>query len=196
MPDPGDDGPMTTMTGRLTGQLLVAAPTLLDPNFHRTVVLLLDHGDDGALGLVVNRPMEIDVGSVLPAWQPYATAPGRLFQGGPVQPDSALGLVAVPGGDQPTAVRRIVGSLGLVDLDSEPTGLLRGVSGFRVFAGYAGWSSGQVEREIEEGAWFVVGSEARDAFSDAPHVLWRQVLRRQRDRLALVSTFPEDPTLN
>lgn len=181
----------------LTGRLLVATPRLNDPNFRRTVVLMLDHSADGALGIVVNRPLEVDVSAVLPSWQPYATAPGRLFQGGPVQLDSALGVVAVPGDDvEPAGVRRIIGSLGLVDLDSPPQVVARGVAGLRIFAGYSGWSGGQLESEIGEGAWYVVDAEARDPFSDTPEALWRQVLRRQRGELALVSTYPEDPVLN
>jgi len=182
---------------RLTGRLLVATPTLEDPNFRRTVVLVLDHSDDGALGIVVNRPLDVDVAAVLPAWQPYTTNPGRLFQGGPVQLDSALGLVAVPGdGREPDGVRRIIGSLGLVDLDTPPDALAGDVAGLRIFAGYAGWSSGQLEDEIGEGAWYVVDSEPRDPFTDAPEGLWRAVLRRQRGDLALVSTYPDDPTMN
>lgn len=181
----------------LTGRLLVATPRLTDPNFRRAVVLLLDHSSDGALGIVVNRPLEVDVSAVLPGWQPYATAPGRLFQGGPVSLDSALGVVAVPGDDvEPAGVRRIIGSLGLVDLDTSPQVAVRGVAGLRIFAGYSGWSSGQLEAEIGEGAWYVVDAEPRDPFSDAPETLWRQVLRRQRGELALVSTYPEDPALN
>lgn len=181
----------------LTGQLLVASPTLVDPNFRRTVVLLLDHGDNGALGLVVNRPLEVEVAAVLPAWQPYTTEPGTLFQGGPVELDSALGLVAVPGDSQePTGVRRLIGSLGLVDLDTPPEEVAADLAGLRIFAGYAGWSDGQLESEIEQGAWYVVGAESRDAFTDRPQDLWRRVLRRQGGDLALVSTFPEDPSLN
>jgi putative transcriptional regulator len=180
-----------------TGRLLVATPGLEDPNFRRAVVLMLDHTEDGALGIVVNRPLEVDVSAVLPAWQPYTTAPGRLFQGGPVQLDSALGLVAVPGdGDEPVGVKRIVGSLGLIDLDTPPEIVAGGVAGLRIFAGYAGWSAGQLEEEIEVGGWYVVDAEPRDAFTDAPSALWQAVLRRQRGDLALVSTFPDDPALN
>jgi putative transcriptional regulator len=182
---------------RLTGRLLVASPLLADENFRRSVVLLLDHGEDGALGVVVNRPLEVDVAAVLPGWQPYATMPGRLFRGGPVALDSALGVVAVPGDDEePVGVRRILGSLGLVDLDTPPEVVAGGVSGLRIFAGYAGWSKGQLEAEIAQGAWYVVEAEARDAFSDAPDELWGQVLRRQRGDLAFVSTYPDDPSLN
>lgn len=188
---------MPARTDRLIGRLLVATPTLEDPNFRRTVVLVLDHGEDGALGIVVNRPLEMDVSAVLPAWQPYTTTPGRLFQGGPVQLDSALGLVAVPGdGMEPNGVRRIIGSLGLVDLDMPPAALAGGVAGLRIFAGYAGWSGGQLETEIGEGAWYVIEAEPRDPFTDAPQALWRQVLRRQRGDLALVSTYPDDPRMN
>jgi putative transcriptional regulator len=189
-----DDGAMTT---GLVGRLLVATPVLDDPNFRRTVVLLLDHNDEGALGIVVNRPLEVDVAAVLPLWQPYATAPGRLFQGGPVALDSALGIVAVPGDDEePVGVKRIIGSVGLVDLDIPPQIIVGGVAGLRIFAGYAGWGSGQLEKEISEGAWYVVDAEARDPFTDSPDQLWRQVLRRQRGDLAFVSTFPDDPAMN
>jgi putative transcriptional regulator len=181
----------------LTGRLLVASPLLGDPNFRRSVVLLLDHGEEGALGVVVNRPLEVDVSAVLPAWQPYATQPGRLYRGGPVALDSALGVVAVPGDDtEPVGVRRILGSLGLVDLDTPPEIVAGGVAGLRIFAGYAGWSQGQLEEEITAGAWYVVDAEPRDAFSDAPDELWRQVLRRQRGDLAFLSTYPDDPGQN
>jgi putative transcriptional regulator len=184
------------MTG-LVGRLLVATPVLDDPNFRRTVVLLLDHNDEGALGIVVNRPLEVDVSAVLPLWQPYATAPGRLFQGGPVALDSALGVVAVPGDDaEPVGVKRIIGSVGLVDLDIPPQIIAGGVAGLRIFAGYAGWGSGQLENEISDGAWYVVDAEPRDPFTDSPDQLWRQVLRRQRGDLAFVSTFPDDPAMN
>lgn len=181
----------------LTGQLLVATPSLRDPTFHRTVVLLLDHGVDGGLGVVLNRPLDVDVEAVLPPWQPWVTAPGRLFQGGPVSLDSALGLVGVPGdGPEPTGVRRINGSLGLIDLDTDPVDVVSVLSGVRVFAGYAGWSAGQLEREIEEGSWYVVDSEPRDPFVDEPEQLWRSVLRRQTGELAFVASFPDDPDLN
>lgn len=184
------------MTG-FVGQLLVATPRLEEPTFRRTVILMLDHNDEGALGLVVNRPMDVDVAAVLPAWQPYATAPGRLYQGGPVQLDSALGLVAVPGDDEePLGVKRIIGSLGLVDLDTPPEVVVGSVAGLRIFAGYAGWSGGQLEGEIDEGAWFVLDAEPRDPFSDRPDRLWRDVLRRQRGDLAFVAMYPDDIAQN
>ena len=181
----------------LVGRLLVATPLLDEPTFRRTVILLLDHNDEGALGLVVNRPLEVDVSAVLPAWQAYTTDPGRLYQGGPVQVDSALGLVAVPGADEdPLGVKRIIGSLGLVDLDTPPEVVAGSVAGLRIFAGYSGWSGGQLEAEIEQGAWYVVDAEPRDPFSDHPERLWREVLRRQRGDLAFVASYPDDVSMN
>jgi putative transcriptional regulator len=181
----------------LTGQLLVATPTLGGEEFRRSVILVLDHNEDGALGVVVNRPLEVDVAAVLPAWQPYTTVPGKLFKGGPVALDSALGLVAVPGDDdEPLGVRRIIGSLGLVDLDTPPEIVVPELAGLRIFAGYAGWSAGQLEDEIAEGAWYVVDAEPRDCFTESPLNMWSAVLRRQRGDLAFVSTYPDDPALN
>ncbi|NAZ87603.1 YqgE/AlgH family protein [Kineococcus sp. T90] len=186
----------------LTGRLLLATPSLTDPNFRRAVVLVLNHDEDGALGVVVNRPLEVDVDAVLPGWQPFATAPGKLFQGGPVALDSALGLVAVPGDrPDPRGVRRVfasvgLGSVGLVDLDTPPEAVVDELAGLRIFAGYAGWGAGQLEAEIAEDSWFVLPAEARDAFSDDPERLWADVLRRQGGDLALVASFPADVTMN
>ncbi|MCI2239793.1 YqgE/AlgH family protein [Paenibacillus sp. TRM 82003] len=186
----------------LTGRLLLASPSLTDPNFQRAVVLVLNHDEDGALGVVVNRPLEVDVDAVLPGWQEFATAPGKLFQGGPVALDSALGLVAVPGDrPDPAGVRRVfgsvgLGSVGLVDLDTPPEAVVDDLAGLRIFAGYAGWGAGQLEGEIAEDAWFVLPAEARDPFSDDPGRLWGDVLRRQGGDLALVASFPADVSLN
>jgi len=182
----------------LTGRLLVATPTLGDPNFSRAVVLVLDHDESGTLGVVVNRPTEVPVAEVLPDWQQFTTEPGVLFQGGPVALDSALGLAVLPGvGDEePLGWRRVVDGLGLVDLDVPPEGLVGEMVGLRIFAGYAGWGSGQLEDELAEGAWYVVHGQAQDAFSLAPEGLWRSVLRRQGGDLAFVSTYPDDPSMN
>ncbi|MFP5333834.1 MAG: YqgE/AlgH family protein [Actinomycetes bacterium] len=183
---------------RLTGRLLVATPQLVHEQFRRTVVLVLDHSEDGALGVVVNRPTEIDVDAVLPAWQPFVTVPGRLFQGGPVALDSALGLASVPSATQeePLGVRRVAGTLGLVDLDTPPEVVVPELTRMRIFAGYAGWGPGQLEDEIAEGSWYVVDAEPGDAFTDTPEDLWSEVLRRQGGDLALVATFPDDPSMN
>jgi putative transcriptional regulator len=185
------------------GGLLVAAPQLDDPSFRRSVVLVLEHDHDGGtLGVVLNRPSEISVTQVLPSWDPLVTGPPVLFQGGPVQTDSALALAAVPSGGEPLGWRRLhsaapaVSRLGTVDLDAPPEILAGEIAQMRIFAGYSGWTSGQLETEIREGAWYVVDAEPGDTFHSAPESLWRSVLRRQPGELAFVATCPDDPTLN
>lgn len=195
MADPGPAGP-----GPLrAGLLLVATPALVDPNFDHSVVLLLDHDDGGSLGVVLNRPSPVPVGDVLADWQPLATEPGVLFQGGPVGTDSALAVAALPGqsaDEEPVGWRRVFDGTGIVDLDT-PTEIVEPVlSSLRIFAGYAGWGTGQLEAEIEEGSWYVVPSVGADIFGHDPEGLWSRVLRRQPGELAWVSTRPLDPTQN
>lgn len=184
------------MTATFTGKLLVAGPALADPNFRRTVVLVLRHDDEGALGVVLNRPLEVRVGEVLPAWAATVTPPAVLFQGGPVGLDGALGLVTLtPSADQ-TFLDRLVGPFGLVDLERDPADGVPGVTGVRVFAGHSGWGEGQLEAEVAAGDWYVLDADQADATTPDPDALWRHVLRRQGGALAIVSTFPEDPSLN
>lgn len=184
------------------GQLLVATPALTDPNFRRTVILLVEHeATEGTLGVVLNRVSEVPVGNVLPSWAELASEPSMVFHGGPVALDSALCLAALSGEEEPLGWRSLEGSpaverLGLVDLDAPPEVLAAELDALRVFAGYAGWGEGQLESEIREGAWYVVPPEPGDPFVVEPEQLWREVLRRQGGDLALVSTFPEDPSLN
>lgn len=186
------------MTGfsSLTGQLLIAAPLLRDPNFLRTVVLILDHDRDGALGVIVNRPTDVPVTAVLSSWNELVGEPAVVFSGGPVATDSALGVADVSNGVEPIGWRRLYGTIGLIDLDAPPELLVGGVDALRIFAGYAGWAPGQLESEIEEGGWYVVDADPADPFTMNPGGLWQRVLRRQAGELALVATFPEDPTLN
>ncbi|MBW1598545.1 YqgE/AlgH family protein [Streptomyces sp. JJ38] len=187
---------MSSEVSSLTGRLLVATPALTDPNFERAVVLLLDHDADGSLGVVLNRPTPVDVGDILEPWAELAGAPGVVFQGGPVSLDAALGVALIPGGEGPLGWRRVHGAIGLVDLDAPPEVLAAELGFLRIFAGYAGWGAGQLEQELEEGAWYVVDSEPGDVSSPDPEGLWRAVLRRQRGALALVATYPDDPSLN
>ncbi|MBT0993573.1 YqgE/AlgH family protein [Cellulomonas sp. DKR-3] len=179
----------------LSGRLLVATPLLLDPNFHRTVVLLLDHNDEGAFGVVLNRPLPVDVDSVLPGWEDVVSVPGGLFQGGPVGLDGAIGVAVTPDEGVPV-VDRFTGEFGLVDLDADPSDLVGRFTGLRIFAGHAGWGGGQLEAEIEEGSWFVVPSVPDDAFTAAPDTLWSRVLRRQGGDLAMLAHYPPDVHLN
>ena len=183
------------------GSLLIAAPTMADPNFARTIVLLLDAGNDGALGVVLNRPTELSVATVLAPWAEVVSGPDVLFQGGPVETDSALAVAAVgedlaDEAEEPVGWRRVFASTGLVDLDAPVELLAPAVSSLRIFAGYAGWSAGQLEDEIEQGAWYVVPAEAGDPFLDDPSGLWATVLRRQGGQLAMLATMPAEPTLN
>lgn len=186
------------MTVRLAGRLLVASPALGDPNFVRTVVLLVEHGPEGALGLVLNRPTEVEVHSVLPEWADSATEPTVLFQGGPVGLDGvlALGLLstAAPVRGGPPGWRPLDSTLGLVDLDEPSVQPLLG--GLRLFAGYAGWGVDQLEAELAEGAWYVVDALHADVLTARPERLWRSVLRRQGGDLAMVSAWTDDPSQN
>jgi putative transcriptional regulator len=187
----------------LAGRLLVATPLLGDPNFRRSVVLVVeDEPGEGTLGVVLNRPTETPVRQVLESWTDLVTGPSVVFRGGPVSPNSALGLAIVPGeDDEPVGWRALDGialrsRLGLVDLDAPPQLLAGGIASLRVFAGYAGWGPGQVQAEIEEGAWYVLPAEPADAFAAEPERLWQVVLRRAGGTLALVATYPDDPALN
>ncbi len=178
------------------GQLLVATPRLADPNFARTVIFVIDHDDDGALGVVINRPSELPLRSVLPSWAGVVAEPSLLFVGGPVATDSAL-AVGVPRGEGPdTGFRRLTGGYGLIDLDAEPSEVTAGLVGARVFSGYAGWTSDQLDAEIAEGSWYVVGTQHADLLDPDPSRLWRRILRRQPGELAYVATFPDDPSMN
>lgn len=179
------------------GALLVAHPSLTDPNFRGTVVLLLNHSDEGSLGLVLNRPLVSEVGDVLPSWQDHVSEPSSLFQGGPVGLDSAIGLARLPGDDsEPPGLKRISGSLAVVDLDAPPEIVAPAAAGLRVYAGHSGWGPQQLESELDEGAWFVVDGEPGDGFRPDTDTLWRDVLVRQTTTVALVATFRPDADVN
>ena len=185
------------MTEVRAGMLLVATPALMDPNFVDAVVLLLDVDDEGALGVVLNRPSAIRVADVLEDWGDVVDEPDVLFQGGPVSTQAALAVARVRSEDDtPVGFRTVEGPLGLVDLDT-PVELLEGtLDGLRIFAGYAGWGDEQLKAELQSGAWYVVPSEPADLFGDDPLGLWMRVLRRQPGELAWLSTRPFDPDLN
>lgn len=176
------------MSETLRGQLLVAAPILHDPNFHRTVVLVAEHTDDGAMGLVLNRPTDTRVAAALPELSPIAGDEDPVFVGGPVALESVLAVAELD--DPDDASELLFGSVGFVQEPDVP--VVRG----RVFVGYAGWGAGQLEAELEEESWLVLPAEADDLFSDDPDALWSTVLRRQGGPYALLSLMPPDPSLN
>jgi putative transcriptional regulator len=172
----------------------VATPLLTDPHFSRTVIYLLEHDGGGTVGVVVNRPSHTPVGQVLPDWHDIVSGPSVVFGGGPVQPDGALCLGLLDS-DGPWA-KRVVDGVGTVDLDGDVLEIAGVANRLRVFAGHSGWSPGQLEAEIAEGAWWVVHGSPDDLFSAAPRAMWSRVLRRQPPPLNLVSTYPSDPLLN
>ncbi len=176
--------------------LLVATPALRDDNFVRTVVLLLDVDEDGALGVVLNRPSPVLVSSVLGEWGRLVDEPGVLFEGGPVGSDGALAVALVRPGAGPGPYRRVAGSLALVDLDADVEAVAGALDALRVFAGYAGWGAQQLRDEIAEGSWHVVAAEPCDVFGARADGLWREVLRRQPGQRAWLSTQPVDPGQN
>ena len=176
----------------VAGRLLVATPDLTDPNFARTVVLVCAHDEDGAFGLILNRPLDAQVATFLEEWSDLVVAPAQIFEGGPVQRSTAIGLARGPANRAWTI--EVGRGFGLVDLSEEPeTSTLTAV---RVFSGYAGWSAGQLDAELAAEGWFVVDRRDSDAFSEQPERLWRAVLRRQPRDLAIYAQFPEDPLLN
>jgi putative transcriptional regulator len=178
----------------LKGQLLIAAPSLLDPNFHRTVVLLLEHEDEGAVGVVLNRPSPIAAAEALPDHAELLEDGDRIFAGGPVQPASALAVAEF--GDPGDAERAVLGSIAVADLESDPQELAGKVDRIRVFAGYAGWGAGQLEAELAEEAWIVEPAVPGDVFTGDPERLWGHVLERKGGAYRLVARMPPDPSMN
>ena len=181
-----DDGGMPIST---RGRLLVASPDLVDPNFRRTVVLILTHDAEGAVGLVLNRPTDIAIGEALPRWADATAPPACLYVGGPVQPDAAIGLgFGGTVGDDPVLGRNGRGG----SRRSRPTR----TTSVRVFIGYAGWGPGQLDGELARDDWLVVDADVGDVSTATPATFWRDVLRRQRGRASLLAHAPDDPTLN
>lgn len=184
-------------TESMTGQLLVATPALKDPNFDRTVVLLVAHEPGGALGVVLNRATEVPVADVLGDWSDLARDPAVLFEGGPVQPDSAICLARMRSPvKRLKGFHRVSGAIGTIDLSADVQRLRESIGGIRVFAGYSGWGSGQLEQEVKDGSWFLLDALPGDAFVDRPDDLWPMVLRRQGGMMAAVAHFPPDAALN
>lgn len=176
------------------GRLLVATPLLGDPHFARTVVYLLEHDGGGTVGVVLNRPSHTPVGQVLPDWHEAVSGPAVVFGGGPVQPDGALCLGQLEA--DAAGMREVVDGISTVDLDGDVAVIAPIARRLRVFAGHAGWAPGQLDAELAEGAWWVFAGGPEDLFSEEPRAMWRTVLRRQPQPLALLSTYPPDPALN
>jgi putative transcriptional regulator len=185
------------MEATTKGRLLVASPLLGDPNFERAVVFMLEHSDEGALGLVLNRPSEVEIASPLDDWSRFTSHPAVVFVGGPVSREAVISLARVAHAHSaPDAWQRIYGPVGVLDLTADADLIGAVIDDLRIFAGYAGWGPGQLEGEIEEGAWWVVPADPGDAFAAAPEGLWRDVLRRQPHPLRRYALFPPELRLN
>jgi len=179
---------------RVRGQLLVAGPALLDPNFHRTVVLVCEHDDDGAMGLVLNRPSPIAAGQAIPELSGALDDADRLWVGGPVQTSSVVVLADFAGAD--LSAMLVHGQIGLVLPDADLDEVGGTVRRARAFLGYAGWGAGQLDGELDGNDWIVADFSPDDAFTNDPDGLWARVLGRKGGRYALLATMPPDPSLN
>lgn len=181
----------------LRGQLLVASPSLTDPNFRRTVVLICEHSDEGALGLVLNRATPLAADEAAPELADVLGDGAKLHTGGPVQPQSVVLLAEFTDAIEHPGERLFVtGAVGLVLQDAELGELESTAERARAFLGYAGWAPDQLEGELERDDWIVVPAEPEDAFTEDPEALWAQVLLRQGGEYALLATMPPDPSLN
>ncbi len=177
----------------LTGQLLLASPTLTDPNFQRTVVLVGVHSDEGAMGVVLNRPSETAVNEAVPQLE-GACEQDPVYVGGPVQPGSIILLAEFL--DPAPIGLLVVGRIGFPAPETDIEQLTGATERRRVFAGYAGWSSGQLETELDQGDWIVHPAEPEDVFTEVPEDLWSRVLTRMGGTYALIARMPRDPSVN
>jgi len=181
----------------LRARLLVASPTLRDPNFDRTVVLVLESGATGAVGIVLNRPSEVPLDDAVASWAHLAVPPATVFVGGPVTDEGTVVCLArARDGHATDAWKPFIHDIGTLDLNVEPGDVGVDIEEVRVFSGYAGWAGGQLEAEIEAGAWFVVDGRPVDSLTTDPGGLWQAVLARQGGIVGMFAAFPADPSLN
>jgi putative transcriptional regulator len=176
------------------GQLLIAGPALVDPNFWRTVVLIVEHSEEGAFGLVLNRPSETLVGEAVPEIEELVDPDEPLYIGGPVQPS---GVVVLGQFEDPSdGVLLAFANVGVLGSGPAPDEHAAGLRAGRAFVGHAGWGAGQLEEELERGDWILEPAQLDDAFSPEPRELWASVLTRKGGSYALVARMPADPSLN
>ncbi len=181
------------------GTLLLANTDLHEPTFRRTVIYIVEHNDGGTLGVVLNRPSETAVYNVLPQWAKLAAKPKTMFIGGPVKRDAALCLAVLRVGAVPDDVpglRHVAGRMAMVDLDADPDSIAPLVEGVRIFAGYSGWTIGQLEGEIERDDWIVLSALPADVLIEPRVDLWGRVLRRQPQPLSMLATHPIEVSRN
>ena len=180
------------------GHTLVATPPLEDPNFDRTVLFMIEHNDEGALGVVLNRPSDERVDGPLSRWSDLQAEPDVIFEGGPVEPRALIALARThtTSPDDGDAIVPVSGAIVSADLSSDPALIGSNIEQVRIFRGYAGWGPGQLEHELDAGAWLTVDTHPDDLFGSQPTDLWRTVLGRQPGRLAWLAQAPDDLSLN
>ena len=199
-PDDAGDHHVAPAANRVrAGTLLLANIDLIEPTFRRSVIYVVEHNDGGTLGVVLNRPSETAVYNVLPQWSELVAKPKSMFIGGPVKRDSALCLGTLRVGADPESVaglRHVAGRIVMVDLDADPELIATAVEGVRIFAGYSGWTIGQLEGEIERDDWIVLSALPSDVMVQPRVDLWSRVLRRQPLPMAMLATHPIDLSRN
>jgi len=177
----------------LRGILLISSGGLVDPNFRHTVVLVGEHTADGALGVILNRALDVTVGESLPVMRSLVPPDAALYRGGPVRPETPVVLAEFI--DPKRAAALVVGSVGFLDGEL-PADIGRHLLRARVFAGYSGWGPGQLEAELAADSWILEPARPEDVFTDAPDLLWSRVLRRKGPEYRGLSRMPYDPTMN
>lgn len=182
------------MDDSLRGKLLVASPALVDPNFARAVVLITEHNDEGAMGIVLDKPSDALVGEVVPQLADAAGPDAPIYVGGPVQPSAIVVLAEFS--DPEAAAWIVVADVGFASADLDTADLGAVTRRARVYAGYSGWGPGQLEAEMELDSWIIEPPLPAELFPDAPDTLWNDVLARKGGQYALVARMPEDPSLN
>jgi putative transcriptional regulator len=178
------------------GKLLISSPSMSDANFDRTVVFMIEHNDEGALGVVINRPAPIDVVDAVPQWAPFVAEPRVVFIGGPVAQGSVLALARAESPDNTDEFTPVLGPVGVLDATVDPGQLNTPITEVRLFSGYSGWGPGQLEQELEVGAWFVIEADPADPLSTQPEGLWAEALKRQEGRDAMATQDPRRHWLN
>jgi len=182
------------MAESLAGQLLLASPALHDPNFIRTVVLIGVHTEEGAMGVVLNRPSTVTVGEAVPQLEQAVGASDPVYLGGPVQPRSIVVLAEFE--DPAPAGLIVLGRIGFPAHDADIEQLGEATSRRRVFAGFAGWGEGQLDAEVDHGDWIAHPALPEDVFTVLPQELWSSVLERKGGSYALLARMPPDPSMN
>jgi len=177
----------------LQGQLLISSGGLYDPNFRHTVILVGEHTEAGALGVVLNRPLPVTVAESVPPLADLVPEGESLFQGGPVSQGQPVLLADFFDGED--ADLRVFASIGFL-IGDVAEGAGRGLRQARIYSGYSGWDAGQLESELAQDAWIVGPARVEDVFTHEPQALWSRVLRRMGPDFDLLSRMPYDPSLN